>query len=216
MKNKEHHGIAFRAALQASGESKSSIARALGVSPQSIYHWETRGVPSRFASKVGGYLGIEPSEISAIEKGGARPEPEGIRRTITAPVVDEKGATRTDLMLDSRLFRLDIGIDISVLIKSSSAMAPEIGIGDLVVFTESRAPRPGELCVARNPAGDLIIRRYREIDGEGTIALSATSPDWPEIVVRPESGYQVIGSVLTLIALSKLPSEFRSEALSPT
>lgn len=210
MKNRESHGVEFKRILEGSDFTKSELGRRISVTPQTIYHWETRGVPPKYAYKVAALLECSASAISAVED---EPEVFGahFERLILAPMMDETGETRADLLVDASMFRQGADISVSALEVMSSAMAPEIERGDMVYFDASRPPRPGELCIARSPSGEVMVRRYREVDAEGTYTLVAASPDWPDITTSIQADdYELIGSVLFVATLSKLPAEYRS------
>ncbi len=195
----------FKQAIEASDYSKSELGRLVGVSPQSVYHWERRGVPPRYAFQVAALLSVAPSAISHVVS--APESPVGESNVLTVPVFDESGAARYDYMLDvSRLAVADQ--DVRALEIGSAAMAPRLNAGDLVFFLYGRSPHPGELCVAKTGQGELIVRRYRLTDTEGAVQLLAESPDWPTLISEKNDGkIENFCSILFSICLSQAPPE---------
>ena len=69
MNKNSNYGQEFSAALQAKGVKPADLARALGVQPQRITHWRTRGVATRYALRVAELLDVPVSTISSVESG---------------------------------------------------------------------------------------------------------------------------------------------------
>ena len=84
---------------------------------------------------------------------------------------------------------------IAVQVKGES-MSPTIRDGDIVVFE----PVPvniysGDIVIVRNEWGELMLKRYREKDGE--VFLTSDNPEYP--TVKPNENFRVVGKVLEAV-----------------
>jgi DNA-binding XRE family transcriptional regulator len=195
----ESHGIAFAALIGSSTYTKSGLARELGITPQSIYNWEVRGVPAKNSFQVARILGCSPSDISEVDEKSSFAEISPFNERLSVvKCYKESGGIDGDMVLDSGCFP---GINSpAAVIVESLAMSPRYRSGDRLIFDQSRHPTPGDTVVVREPSGRLLVRAYKELDTDGNYQLTALSDDWPTITSNESDGsYELLGPALGLI-----------------
>lgn len=192
--NRESNGAAFAQAVERSSLTKSKLARALGVSPQSVTNWERRGVPSRYALAVSKLLHVDPGEISPVE---VRDIPGEYGAGVSAALVTMYGESGARIGLRYA----DAGLvedDALLLLVETGAMNPAIVKGDVLVVSCGTSPLPGQTVVAQDPGGRYLVRRYREVVPGGAFQLVPECDDFAPVTVDPDSGYKLIGTVASL------------------
>lgn len=218
-KSKESLGAEFAKAIDGSGFTKSELAREVGVSPQSVNNWLARGVPPRYAFQVARLLNATPSAISGVvEKESFISISPYNERLVVAPMYNESGEGVDDCVIDVTACIPGLtpdrdafnNLSFVAVIAESSAMSPEINEGDITIVDTARPPRPGDVALARDPGGRYLIRRYSEVDTEGTYRLTPSSEDWPTITTNPEAdNLDLVGTVIAVRKLCPAAHEYR-------
>lgn len=86
----------------------------------------------------------------------------------------------------------NVPADAFVCIVKGDSMSPTIKDGDYIIFIPTSIVNNGDVVVAANEWGELMVKRYREKGGEKL--LVSDNPEFPSY--KPNSDFRIIGKVI--------------------
>lgn len=188
--------LAFEKLLGKTGQTE--LARTMGVTPQTIYNWEARGISKQGLLKAQEIIGCSAAWVESgigtmvlptmqnftTSRIGVRQVPlvSFVQAGCWTEVVDnfQPGDAEewlmTDLSLSNEAFALEIKGD---------SMLPEFKEGDRVIVDPSIEPMPGDFVVAKCSHEEATFKKYRPRGvnerGEMVIELVPLNEDYPSL-----------------------------------
>ncbi|MBE0596140.1 MAG: LexA family transcriptional regulator [Desulfuromonadales bacterium] len=175
------------------------LAKAIGTSSSTISTWKAReAIPYDLVARVADERHI-PFTWFFAEDSSVSGHPGGAASGVPVPLL-----SRMPDDLPSHLRPEDVSAHLCLpgiatanafaVIAADDSLAPRIKEGDYVIIATGETPASGDTVVASNGWGDILVRRYREKEGE--ISLAADHPEYPTITV--ESELRIHGKVIDI------------------
>lgn len=168
--------------------SQKQVASLLGIPPQGVSNWRSRGIPPGKHAAVASLMGISVEALTE-SKGNVVPVPSGTRMVPLISFVQAGKPTpvaldqnhddflSTDIELPEDAFALEIRGD---------SMEPEFHEGDRIIINPSIAPHPGDYVVAAvDGYEETTFKKYRlrgiDQNGNDIIELVPLNEDYAPI-----------------------------------
>lgn len=198
----------YIAAKELAGISgQTAVANALGITPQVMYNWESRGISKRGmldAQRIFGCSSMWLETGAGQMSSNIAPAPLGSR---PIPLIDFVQAGNWAEVMDSYamgagndylLTDLDLSPNAFALEIKGDSMLPDFKPGDRVIIDPEIAPQPGDFVVAKNGAEEATFKKYRPRSvnehGEIVFELVPLNDDYP--ILRSDTCHIAIVGVM--------------------
>lgn len=196
----------------------ADLARATGVSPQTVNNWLKRGVSTEYALLAADFLVCNPAAISSIQPTAVKPKHLFLTNNETSEI--GMGLGKVPLISGIQAGHWCEAIDnfqpgdaeewlpaptkhgphAYALRVTGTSMEPRLREGEIVVVDPDRAAESGSIVVARKAENKEVTLKQLIREG-GDTYLKAINPHWPEPIIRLSEEWTVCGRVICKIEI---------------
>jgi len=174
------------------------LAKALGTSSSTISTWKARqAIPYELIARVAEERHVPFTWFFAEDSSAGVHAGEGVSG-VPVPLLNRipdalPGDVRPEHVA-ANLCLPGVTANAFAVVACDDALAPRLKEGDVVIFAPGEPVVSGDAVVASNEWGDILVRRYREKEGQASLA--ADHPEYPTILI--EKGTRVHGKVVDI------------------
>lgn len=190
---------------------QTALARHLGVSPQTLFNWESRGISKKGLITCQQVLGISASWLECGQ--GNRSLNEASNADYSGlgqykiPLISDEQALNWSNSMSAKELHIETYLPSQepvpahqfAVTLSGDSMEPRFFAGDRIVIDAKLRPEPGEFVLAKTDDDKLLFRKYRprSTNGNGVLVfeLMPLNDDFPSI--RSDSHeIEIIGTMI--------------------